>query len=131
MALGLVERLKNSDFISESKIVGLYQNKNSKQPDQPIAMWKLYFTLEINQYHIQHNCCLHVFFNVQHIFLGHGGCIWKINLRTLWNYTMKNFRVRHRHCDIIIFSETFSLGNSSNYNGTHLAGLWIYLQNLS
>ena len=27
----------------------LNQNKNSKQPDQPHTMWKLYFTLEINE----------------------------------------------------------------------------------
>ena len=26
----------------------LDQNKNSKQRDQPDAVWKLYFTLEIN-----------------------------------------------------------------------------------
>ena len=28
-------RLKNSEFILESKMVYLNQNKNSKQPDQP------------------------------------------------------------------------------------------------
>ena len=28
-------RLKNSDFILESKMAELNQNKNSKQPDQP------------------------------------------------------------------------------------------------
>ena len=44
-----VHRLKNSDFILESKMVELNQNKNSKQPDQPDAVWKLYFTLEINE----------------------------------------------------------------------------------
>ena len=37
----------NSDFILESKMVEL--NKNSKQPDQPDAVWKLYFTLKINE----------------------------------------------------------------------------------
>ena len=31
-------RLKNSDFILESKMVELNQNKNSKQPDQPDAV---------------------------------------------------------------------------------------------
>ena len=31
-------RLKNSDFISENKMVELNQNKNSKQPDQPDAV---------------------------------------------------------------------------------------------
>ena len=42
-------RLKNSDFILESKMVQLNQNKNSKQSDLPDAVWKLYFTLEINE----------------------------------------------------------------------------------
>ena len=42
-------RLKNSDFILESKIGELNQNKNSKQPDRTDAVWKLYFTLEINK----------------------------------------------------------------------------------
>ena len=42
-------RLKNSDFILESKMVELNQNKNSKQPDQLDAKWKFYFTLEINE----------------------------------------------------------------------------------
>ena len=37
-------RLKNSDFILESKIVELNQNKNSKQLDRPEAVRKLYFT---------------------------------------------------------------------------------------
>ena len=40
---------KNSDFILESKMVELNQNKNSKQPDRPDTVWKLYFTLEINE----------------------------------------------------------------------------------
>ena len=31
-------RLKNDDFIVESKMVELNQNKNSKQPDQPDAV---------------------------------------------------------------------------------------------
>ena len=44
-----VNRLKNSDFILESKVAELNQNKNWKQPDRPDAVWKLYFTLEINE----------------------------------------------------------------------------------
>ena len=44
-------RLKNSDFILESKVVELNQNKNSKQSDWPDAVRKLYFTLEINEKH--------------------------------------------------------------------------------
>ena len=37
-------RLKNSDFILESKMAELNQNKNSKQPDRPDSLCKLYFT---------------------------------------------------------------------------------------
>ena len=44
-------RLKNNDFILESKMMELNQNKNSKQPDQSDAVWKAYFTLEINEEH--------------------------------------------------------------------------------
>ena len=32
-----------------------------------------------------------------------------INLRIFWNHIMKNFRVKHDQCDIIIFLNTFSL----------------------
>ena len=42
-------RLKNSDYILESKMAEQNQNKNSKQPDRPDAMWKLYVTLEKNE----------------------------------------------------------------------------------
>ena len=42
-------RLKGSDFILESKMAELSEYKNSKQPDQPDAMLKLYFTLEITE----------------------------------------------------------------------------------
>ena len=44
-------RLKISDFILESKIAELNQNKNLKQLGRPDAMRKLYFTLEINEWH--------------------------------------------------------------------------------
>ena len=43
-----VHRLKNSNFILENKMAEPNKNKNSKQPDLPDAVWKLYFTLEIN-----------------------------------------------------------------------------------
>ena len=43
------QRLKDSDFILESKIVELNQNKNWKKTDRGDAVWKLYFTLEINE----------------------------------------------------------------------------------
>ena len=36
-----VHRLRNSYFILESKMRELNQNKNSKQPDRPDAVWKL------------------------------------------------------------------------------------------
>ena len=44
-------RLKNSNFILESKMVELNQNKNSKQLGRPDAVQKLDFTLKINEYH--------------------------------------------------------------------------------
>ena len=37
VTLGLVERLKYSDFILENKMVELSQNKKIKQPDRPDA----------------------------------------------------------------------------------------------
>ena len=43
-----VYRLKNSNFILESKMAELNQNQNSKQPDRPDTLWKLYFTLKMN-----------------------------------------------------------------------------------
>ena len=43
----LAHRLKNSNFILESKMAEL--NKNKNQPDKPDVVWKLYFTLEINE----------------------------------------------------------------------------------
>ena len=38
VTFGPAERLKNSDFILESKMAELNQNKNSKQPDRPDAV---------------------------------------------------------------------------------------------
>ena len=49
VTLGLVEMLKNSDLILGKKMTELNQNKNSKQPNRPDAVRKLYFTLEINE----------------------------------------------------------------------------------
>ena len=49
LTLANFHRLKNSDFILESKMVELNQSKNLKQPDRTDAMWKLYFNLEINE----------------------------------------------------------------------------------
>ena len=36
-------------FILESKVAELNQNKSSKQPDWPDAVWKRYFILEITE----------------------------------------------------------------------------------
>ena len=47
--LAIFHRLKNSDFILESKMAEVNQNKNSKQLYRPDAVRKLYFTLEINE----------------------------------------------------------------------------------
>ena len=44
-------RSKNSNFILESKMVELNQNKNSKEPYRSDGVWKRYFTLEKNEYH--------------------------------------------------------------------------------
>ena len=46
---GNFDRLKNSDFILESKMAELNQNKDSKQLHQPDAVRKLYFTFEISE----------------------------------------------------------------------------------
>ena len=45
--LACFNRLKNSDFNTESKVAELNQIK-SKQPDRPDAVQKLHFNLEIN-----------------------------------------------------------------------------------
>ena len=36
----IFRRLKNSDFILDSKMTELNQNKNSKQQDRPDPVWK-------------------------------------------------------------------------------------------
>ena len=43
------QRLKNNDFILERKTEELNKNKNSKQPDRPSTVCKLYFTVKINE----------------------------------------------------------------------------------
>ena len=40
---------------------------------------------------------------------------WKINLRILWIHIVKNFQVKHGHCDSIIFPQNFLLKSLSNY----------------
>ena len=38
---GKLQKLKNRDFILECKMAELNKNKNSKQPVQPNAVWRL------------------------------------------------------------------------------------------
>ena len=47
--LAIFHRLKNSNFILESKMAKLNQNKNSNQPDRPDSVLKIRFTFEINE----------------------------------------------------------------------------------
>ena len=44
-------RLKNGDFVLESKMVELNKNNTSKQLNQQDAVRKLYLTLQINEQH--------------------------------------------------------------------------------
>ena len=102
-----VHRLKTSDFILERKMVKLNLNKNSKQPDRPDTVWKLYFTkIDKIKMEIKINSTINKFIykcsteslflrNKKifkkavklgsflqcsiHIFLGHDDCVWKIN----------------------------------------------------
>ena len=50
-----------------------------------------------------------------HIFLGHDGCFWKINLRILWNVIKKNFQVKHGQFDSIIFLKMFSFERRASW----------------
>ena len=44
-----IHRLKNNDFILESKMPELNQSKSLEQPDRSDVVCKPYFTLEINE----------------------------------------------------------------------------------
>ena len=45
-----------------------------------------------------------------HIFLGHNGCVWKINLKILYSLIVKNFQVKHGKCGSIIFPQNIFFG---------------------
>ena len=76
-------------------------------------MRKLFFNLEINELHDWQNfytCSTEsLLLSYETIskdkFLGHDGCFWKINVRLLWNHTMKNFQLKHGQCDSILFPQ--------------------------
>ena len=131
LALSHFHRLKNSNFILKSKTAELNQNKNSKQPNRPDSEWKLHFTLEINENTIKETFytssteSLFVRYkktskkavngflqSLVHIFLGHDGCFWQINLTILWMHIIKNCQVKHSQCDSIIFPKAFSFKSS-------------------
>ena len=47
--LAIFEKLKNNDFILESKMAKRNQNKNSNQLNRPDSVLKIRFTFEINE----------------------------------------------------------------------------------
>ena len=55
-----------------------------------------------------------------HIFLGHDGSAWQINLRVLRNHFMKNLQVKHGQCDSVICPKTFA------FEGSKFSGFLIF-----
>ena len=120
-------RLEKCDFILESKMTELNRNKNSKQPYQTDAVWKLYVILEINDKINKtfYTCFTDLLFLMYekifkkavklgsfiqcsvHMFLRLIRDFWKISLRILWNHILKDFKVKQGQCDSI-FPKTFS-----------------------
>ena len=121
-------RLKNNNFILESKVPELNQSINSKQLDRCsektlfylgnkwiTQLTKLFTKSLLLRYKKIFKKAVKIGSFLQywvHIFLGHAGCFWKINLRIFWNHTMKNFQVMHGQRDSIIFPKRFSLESS-------------------
>ena len=120
-------RLEKCDFILESKMTELNRNKNSKQPYQTDAVWKLYVILEINDTINKtfYTCFTDLLFLMYekifkkavklgsfiqcsvHMFLRLIRDFWKISLRILWNHILKDFKVKQGQCDSIS-PKTFS-----------------------
>ena len=120
-------RLEKCDFILESKMTELNRNKNSKQPYQTDAVWKLYVILEINDTINKtfYTCFTDLLFLMYekifkkavklgsfiqcsvHMFLRLIRDFWKISLRILWNHILKDFKVKQGQCDSI-FPKIFS-----------------------
>lgn len=134
MTGGLVERLKNTNFILRSKMTELNRNENSKQPDQPdtaqqfILTWKWVNRLFNTNVYTSSTEWLFLKYGKlsekaaklgsflrcsAHVLFGYDACLWKTNLRIFCNDTMKNFQVRHGQCDS--FPEHFPLQALSNY----------------
>ena len=144
-------KLKNSDFILESKMAELNQNKNSKQLDRPYAVrkvilpWKqmnttinkTFYTCSIKSLLLRNKKISKKAVKIGgfpqcsvHIFLRHDDCFWKISLRILWNHIMKNFQVKHCQCDSIMFPKHFLLKALSNLLDLCLADSRILYTNL-
>ena len=136
--------LKDSNFILERKMAELNKNKKLKATRSTRCSIKTLFYLG-NKWITQLTKILtNVLLKFSeaitklpnlHIFWGHDGCFWKINLRILWNHIIKKFQVKHGQCDIIIFSKTLSFERSSQLKylcwkqGSFLLiGFGIYLQ---
>ena len=136
--------LKDSNFILERKMAELNKNKKLETTRTTRCSIKTLFYLG-NKWITQLTKILtNVLLKFSeaitklpnlHIFWGHDGCFWKINLRILWNHIIKKFQVKHGQCDIIIFSKTLSFERSSQLKylcwkqGSFLLiGFGIYLQ---
>ena len=90
-----VQRLKNRDFILESKMVKLNQNKNSTTRSSGCRVKTLFYlgnkwTAQLTKIFTHVLPKLGSFLQCSvHIFLGDDDCVWKIDSKILWNHTMK------------------------------------------
>ena len=101
MKLGLVERSKNNNFVLETKMPELNQNKNSKQPYWSDPVWKLFFYFA-NKWiaHLfvrvlQNRCSAHIFWDMMAayeklIFKFCGTIPWGMVILTA-SYSKKHF----------------------------------------
>ena len=112
----LFQTLKISDFIFESKMVELNQNKKFRTTrSTKCSVWnstinKTFYVCSTKSLFLRYKknskkaVKLGSFLQCSVlIFLGHDACFWKINLRIFWNHIMKNFQVQYGQSDSIIF----------------------------
>ena len=122
-----VHKLKNSDFILESKMAKINQKKIKCEAikstrfsvktllylgNKWIAQLTKLFTHDHESLFLKYKKIskkvvkLGSFLQCSvHISVGHYGCVWKVNLRILWDHNMKNFQVKCGQCDSIIFPQ--------------------------
>ena len=129
VTLGLVEMLKNSDFVLENKMAELNIKIQNYKIDQMLCetlfylgnKWIAYLTQLFDVFteslywtfrkSFEEAVKLGSFLQCStYIFLGHENAYEKLII--LWNHAMKNFQGRHTQRDCIKFCETFSLGSS-------------------